>query len=312
MPTVTAADEALSSCSQNAAYSATIMATQIRSANAQVESGNPAMVMVRETLCTRVTATGAAGLTPDLGGYLPLGVASFIAVLPIFSDNGDRGGHIRRIQQSTLAGEHLANFCGFKTPASCMTCAGDTSRLAGRERRTHNPQRRTRLAVPISRSAGSEQIRSIHARQTTERNVVGAAVRGIDEAALKGFAIVPFDAPGTQSHAIRGATAFRHVLPRELLDAVDMPAFARAELRPCRRQIGVFPTRQLPQNLQIGPGLRAPGDLGARKTADVAWVVILAGKISHNIPGQRQTSDDASVLADRVGAARLCFFDRLR
>src|SRR5258706_5493996 len=106
MATVTAADEALSSCSQNAAYSPTIMAIQIRSAKAQVESGNPATVMVRETPCTRVTATGAARLTPDLGGYLPLlGVASFIAVRPIFSDNGDRGGHIRPIQQSTLAGE---------------------------------------------------------------------------------------------------------------------------------------------------------------------------------------------------------------
>src|SRR5260221_4204127 len=57
MPTVTAADEALSSCSKNAAYSPTIMAAQIRSAKAQAESGNPAMVTVRRTLCTRVTAT---------------------------------------------------------------------------------------------------------------------------------------------------------------------------------------------------------------------------------------------------------------
>ena len=86
MPTVTAADEALSSCSQNAAYSATIMAAQIRSAKAQVESGNPAMVMVRETLCTSVTATGAARPKRGAGGYLPLlGVVSLIAVLPILS-----------------------------------------------------------------------------------------------------------------------------------------------------------------------------------------------------------------------------------
>src|ERR1700676_2596470 len=56
MPTVTAADEALVSCSQNAAYSATIMAAQIRSAKPQPESGNPATVTVRRTLCTRVTA----------------------------------------------------------------------------------------------------------------------------------------------------------------------------------------------------------------------------------------------------------------
>src|SRR5882757_5045828 len=86
MATVTAADEALSSCSQNAAYSATIMAVQIRSAKAQVESGNPAMVIVRETPCTRVTATGAARLMRGAGGYLPLlGVVSLIAVLPILS-----------------------------------------------------------------------------------------------------------------------------------------------------------------------------------------------------------------------------------
>src|SRR5437879_6222469 len=116
MATVTAADEALSSCSQNAAYSATIMAAQIRSAKAQVESGNPAMVIVPETLFTRVTATGAVRLTRNLGGYLPLlGVTSLIAVVPnSFSDDGDRGGHIRRIQQSILACEHLADFCGFK------------------------------------------------------------------------------------------------------------------------------------------------------------------------------------------------------
>src|SRR5713226_8629658 len=91
MPTVTAADEALSSCSQNAAYSATIIVDQIRSAKAQVESGNPAMVILRETLCTRVTATGAARLTRGTGGaskaggcgYLPPpGVASLIAVTP--------------------------------------------------------------------------------------------------------------------------------------------------------------------------------------------------------------------------------------
>src|SRR6266481_5144056 len=148
MATVTAADEALSSCSQNAAYSATIMAAQIRSAKAQVESGNPAMVMVRETPCTSVTATGAARPKRGAGGYPPLpGVASVIAVLHFFSDNGDRRGHIGRIQQSTLAGEHLANFCGFKTPASCMTRGGHASRLAGREGRTHNPQRRAGLAV---------------------------------------------------------------------------------------------------------------------------------------------------------------------
>src|SRR5258708_27200355 len=91
MATVTAADEALSSCSQNAAYSATIMATQIRSAKAQGESGNPAMVIGRETLCARVTATGAARLARGSGGaskaggcgYLPPpSVASLIIVLP--------------------------------------------------------------------------------------------------------------------------------------------------------------------------------------------------------------------------------------
>src|SRR5882757_6433781 len=157
MATVTAADEALSSCSQNAAYSATIMAAQIRSAKAQVESGNPAMVIVPETLCTRVTAAGAARLTGDLGGYPPLpDVASVIAVLHFFSDDGDRGGHICRIQQSTLAGEDLANCCGFKTPAACVTRGGHASRLACRERRTHDSQRRARLAVAIGRAAGSE------------------------------------------------------------------------------------------------------------------------------------------------------------
>ncbi|HYZ31020.1 MAG TPA: hypothetical protein VE684_01915 [Crenalkalicoccus sp.] len=55
MPTVIAADEAFSSCSQNAAYNATIMAAQIRSAKAQAERGKPATLTVRRSLCTRVT-----------------------------------------------------------------------------------------------------------------------------------------------------------------------------------------------------------------------------------------------------------------
>src|SRR5260370_40009763 len=86
MAAVTAADEALSRCSQNAAYSATIMAAQIRSAKAQGDSGNPAMVMVRETPCTSVTATGAARLTRGTGGCLPrLGGASLFQEPPILS-----------------------------------------------------------------------------------------------------------------------------------------------------------------------------------------------------------------------------------
>jgi hypothetical protein len=82
------------SCSQNAAYSATIMAAQIRSARAQLESGNPTTVTVGRALCTRVMATAN----------------------PNFSDYPDRRGHTRWIQQSTLAREDLANFCGFKYP----------------------------------------------------------------------------------------------------------------------------------------------------------------------------------------------------
>jgi hypothetical protein len=42
-------------CSQNAAYSPTTMAAHIRSANS-AESGNPTIVTVRRTLCTRVIA----------------------------------------------------------------------------------------------------------------------------------------------------------------------------------------------------------------------------------------------------------------
>jgi hypothetical protein len=62
MPTVTAADEGLSSCSQNAAYSATIMAAQIRSANAQAESGNPTIVTARRTLDVLAATSPAMAL----------------------------------------------------------------------------------------------------------------------------------------------------------------------------------------------------------------------------------------------------------
>jgi len=64
MPTVIAAEEAPSSCSQNAAYSATIMAAQIRSAKAQAESEKPETVTVRRSLCTRVTVTGLSNEKP--------------------------------------------------------------------------------------------------------------------------------------------------------------------------------------------------------------------------------------------------------
>ena len=51
MLTVTAADQPLSSCSQNAAYGAIVMVAQVRNANPQTESGNPAMVIVGRALC---------------------------------------------------------------------------------------------------------------------------------------------------------------------------------------------------------------------------------------------------------------------
>src|SRR4051794_6939232 len=74
MPTVTAADEAPSSCSQNAAYSATIMAAQIRSANAQAESGNPAKVVMRRTFSTRATAS--CSVASDDDGMEPQNILS--------------------------------------------------------------------------------------------------------------------------------------------------------------------------------------------------------------------------------------------
>jgi hypothetical protein len=59
--------------------------------------------------------------------------SALIQPTPDFSDYSDRRGHIRRVQQSTLAGEGLANFSGFKVPDSCMTRGGHTSRLTCRE-----------------------------------------------------------------------------------------------------------------------------------------------------------------------------------
>jgi len=41
--------------------------------------------------------------------------------VPPVTDYRDRRGHIRWIQQSTLAREDLANFCGFKIPAADVT-----------------------------------------------------------------------------------------------------------------------------------------------------------------------------------------------
>ena len=75
---------------------------------------------------------------------------------PDFLDHRDRRGHICWIQQSTLAREDLANFSGFKMPSACMVRGSYTSCLAGGEGRTHDPQRSTRLAVPVSRAAGSK------------------------------------------------------------------------------------------------------------------------------------------------------------
>src|SRR6202171_3661381 len=135
MPTVTAADEALSSCSQNAAYSPTIIAIQIRSAKAQVESGNPAMVMVRETLCTRVTATGAARLTCGAGGYLPLlGVVSLIAVLPILSQITVTGAGISAgSNRAPWLARTLGNSAASSFPAPARPGAAPPAGLPGAE-----------------------------------------------------------------------------------------------------------------------------------------------------------------------------------
>lgn len=55
MLTVTAADQALSSCSQDAAYSATIMAAQVRKTKPQTDSGKPMMVIGGRALCVSLT-----------------------------------------------------------------------------------------------------------------------------------------------------------------------------------------------------------------------------------------------------------------
>ena len=55
MPTVSAAIEGLSSCSQNVAYSANIIAAQVRKAKTQAETGNPAIVVVGRAPSVLVT-----------------------------------------------------------------------------------------------------------------------------------------------------------------------------------------------------------------------------------------------------------------
>ena len=55
MPTVSAAIEGLSSCSQNVAYSANIIAAQVRKAKTQAETGNPAIVVIGRAPSVLVT-----------------------------------------------------------------------------------------------------------------------------------------------------------------------------------------------------------------------------------------------------------------
>src|SRR3954469_9581913 len=101
---------------------------------------------------------------------------------------------------------------------------------------------------------------------------------------------MPLDAPGAECHAIRGPVAFCHVLPRELPLAIDMAAFARAELGACRSEGGTPPAREPPQTLQIGPRLGAPADFGAGNAARISSIIVLAGEVSDDVTGQWQPS----------------------
>src|SRR5260221_574089 len=112
-----------------------------------------------------------------------------------------------------------------------------------------------RLKSLTSFSASRKQIRRIDTHQATQRDVVGAALRRIDEAALETFAVVPLDAPGAERDAVFVPPALRDVLPRELANAVDVPALPRAELRAGGYEIGMLPARKPPQDFEIRPSL---------------------------------------------------------
>src|SRR5947208_15802595 len=116
---------------------------------------------------------------------------------------------------------------------------------------------------------------------------------------------MPLDAPGSERDAVFAPPPFNDVLPRQLANAVDVPALPRAELRAGGNEVSVLPTRKFPQNLEISPSLEAACHFGTRDAVHVAWIVILACEIGDDVARYGEPRDYALVLADGTNAARL-------
>jgi hypothetical protein len=87
-------------------------------------------------------------------------------------------------------------------PCSATSAAATPAACPGRESRAHDAQRRAGLLVGVGQTSGGEQVRRVAAREAAQRDWIGSLVGRIDERALEGLAVVPFDAPGAESDGV--------------------------------------------------------------------------------------------------------------
>src|SRR5216684_7328483 len=186
-----------------------------------------------------------------------------------------------------------------------IICRGDAGSLAGRERSPHDTQAGAGPSIAVSGAARSEQVRRIDAHQARQRNIVGSIAWRRFEAAFVSNAVVPFHAPRAQRNRIGRGAAGHHVVPFQLTDAVDMAAFPRPKLRARAGKVCALPARQPAQYLQVLPGLFPAACLCSGQAYDVARIVVNGRQIGDDVPGNRQTRNDALVLRQPSAVAAI-------
>src|SRR5258708_3305952 len=186
-----------------------------------------------------------------------------------------------------------------------VICCGDAGGLPGRERSSHHSQAGAGPSIAVSGAARSKQILRIDTHEARQRNIVGSIAWRRLEAAFESNAVVPFHAPRAQRNRVGRAAAGHHVVPFQLTDAVDMAAFPRPKLRAGAGKVCVLPARQPAQYLQVLPRLFPPACLCSGQAYDVARIVVNGRQIGDDVPGNRQTRNDAFVLRQPSAVAAI-------
>src|SRR5882757_2660282 len=204
--------------------------------------------------------------------------------------------NLARGDDCSLLTQAASYFVDIHTLVLSVIRSGDACSLAGRERSPHDTQAGAGPSIAVSGAARSEQILRIDTQKARKRDIVGSIAWRRFEAAFESNAVVPFHAPRAERNRIGRTAAGQHVVPFQLTDAIDMAAFPRPKLGAGAGEVCALPARQPAQYLQVLPRLFPAGCLCSGQTFDVARIVVDGRQIGDDVPGNRQTRNDALVL----------------